>query len=247
LKLLLEAVQGGPKAFSTVLRYGYSLCLAISERFCDLALLLSKVLRKVGRCGIEEYSHGLRYAFRLTRAILGVLILCHGCGLVLGILERLRLPVAFLLVVLVKVVHSGGSFFLEVLCPPGRREWFVLGSLQGIRISAVPDTGSDLDIVSDDFIKRHGIQIDSTSQKFIQLPNGKVISTGTVSLLFSFKGEKSTFSRVFTIMLNCLHDVILSNLFLRTTETLTRFSSRLKSKFVPLLHAPRLRVLGAPK
>lgn len=89
--------------------------------------------------------------------------------------------------------------------------------------------------------------MDSSCQKTIQLPNGKTISTGTVSLPFLFEGEKSTFRRIFTVMPNCLHDVILSNSFLRTTETLTKFSCRLKSKFIPSHHAPRLRLLGTPK
>lgn len=48
-------------------------------------------------------------------------------------------------------------------------------------------------------------------------------------------------------MPNCVHDVILSNSFLRTTETLTKFSCRLKSKFTPVYHVPRLRLLGVPK
>jgi hypothetical protein len=122
-----------------------------------------------------------------------------------------------------------------------------MGSLMGISVSAIPDTGSELNIVSDHFIKLHGIKLDSEFQRSIQLPNRETISTGTVSLPFSFEGEKSTFSIVFTVMPNCVHDVILSNSFLRTTETLTRFSSRLKSKFVPSLHIPRLRLLGAPK
>jgi hypothetical protein len=144
-----------------------------------------------------------------------------------------------------KVVYSGAK---SLFWPdPGRREWFVLGSLSGIRVSAIPDTGSDLDIVSVNFVKRHGITIDSASQRSIQLPNGKTISTGAVSLPFVFEGETSTFSRVFTVMPNCLHDVILSNSFLQTTETLTKFSQRLRCKFVPSLNVPRLRLLGTPK
>jgi hypothetical protein len=130
---------------------------------------------------------------------------------------------------------------------PGRTEWFILGSLKGVPVSAIPDTGSDLDIVSVDFVKSHGITIDSTSRRCIQLPNGKTNSIGTVSLPFLFEGEKSTFSRAFTVIPNCSHDVILSHSFLRTTETLTKFSRRLKSKFIPSLHIPRVRLLGTPK
>lgn len=149
--------------------------------------------------------------------------------------------------VLFTVVYLRVHLFLNVLCPGySRREWYVPGSLKGIHVSAIPDTGSDLDIVSADFVQRHGITIDSKPQRYIQLPNGKTISIGTVSLPFLFEGEKSTFKRVFTVMPNCLHDVILSNSFLRTTETLTKFSRRLKNKFVPSLHTSRLRLLGAP-
>jgi hypothetical protein len=164
-----------------------------------------------------------------------------------AILEALNLLAPHLWKVLLAVVHPGANFVCNVLFPPGRREWVIMGSLKGISVSAIPDTGSDLNIVSDHFIKSHGIKLDSESQRPIQLPNRKIISTGTVSLPFSFEGEKSTFSIVFIVMPNCVHDVILSNSFLRTTETLTRFSSRLKSKFIPFRHMPRLRLLGAPK
>lgn len=165
----------------------------------------------------------------------------------MAILEVLDLLAPHLWKVLLAVVHPGANFLCNVLFPPGRREWVIMGSLKGISVSAIPDTGSDLNIVSDHFIKCHGIKLDSEYQRPIQLPYRKTISIGTVSLPFSFEGEKSTFSIVFTVMPNCVHDVILSNSFLRTTETLTRFPSRLKSNFVPSLHMPRLRLLGTPK
>jgi hypothetical protein len=164
-----------------------------------------------------------------------------------AILEILSLLVPCLSKVLLTVVYPRANFLYNVLFPPGREEWVIMGSLKGITVSAIPDTGSELNIVSDHFIKLHGIKLDSEFQRSIQLPNRETISTGTGSLPFSFEGEKSTFSIVFTVMPNCVHDVILSNSFLRTTETLTRFSSRLKRKFVPSLHMPRLRLLGAPK
>jgi len=129
----------------------------------------------------------------------------------------------------------------------GRVEWFVPGSLRGVRVSAIPDSGSDLDIVSSDFVHRHGIKLDSSCTQTIRLPNGMTRSIGTVSLPFSFDGEDSSVYRVFTVLPNCLHDVILSNTFLKTTQTLTKFSRRIRSKFVPLLHGPRLRLLGTPK
>jgi Aspartyl protease len=129
----------------------------------------------------------------------------------------------------------------------GRIEWFVPGSLGGFHVSAIPDTGSDLDIVSFDFVSRHGIKIDSSCAQNIRLPNGITRSIGSISLPFSFDGENSLVHRVFIVLPNCLHDVILSNAFLKTTETLTKFSRRLKTQVVPLLHGPRLRLLGTPK
>src|ERR1700712_3237524 len=124
--------------------------------------------------------------------------------------------------------------------PPGRTEWFISGSLSGVPVSAIPDTGSNLDIVSVDFVKPHAITVDTSCRRKIQLPKGRVISIGTVSLPFRFEDEMSTVTRVFTVMPNCLHDVILSDPFLRSSETFTKFTRRLKSKFVPSLHVPRL-------
>lgn len=137
----------------------------------------------------------------------------------------------------------------EILLWPdmGREEYIVPGSLSGFRVSAIPDTGSDLDIVSFDFVRRHGIKIHSSCAQNIRLPNGMTRSIGSISLPFSFDGEESPVHRVFTVLPNCLHDVILSNTFLKTTETLTRFTQRLKTQVVPLLHGPRLRLLGTPK
>ena len=225
LKVILKVVHSGERPLFIALRRGCGLAIAMLEGPSHLVL---KVFLKVVHSGERPLFIAVR----------------RGCNLALAILERLNLLV---LKVLLEVAHPGANFLYNVLFPPGRREWVIMGSLKGIRVSAIPDTGSDLNIVSDHFIKRHGIKLDSESQRPIQLPNRKTNSTGAVSLPFSFEGEKSSFSMVFTVMPNCVHDVILSNSFLRTTETLTRFSSRLKSKFVPSLHTPRLRLLGAPK
>ena len=224
-KVFLKVVRSVSNPLFNVLHCSSSVVLAILK---ELGHLVLKVFLKVVHSGERPLFIAVR----------------RGCNLALAILERLNLLV---LKVLLEVAHPGANFLYNVLFPPGRREWVIMGSLKGIRVSAIPDTGSDLNIVSDHFIKRHGIKLDSESQRPIQLPNRKTNSTGAVSLPFSFEGEKSSFSMVFTVMPNCVHDVILSNSFLRTTETLTRFSSRLKSKFVPSLHTPRLRLLGAPK
>ncbi len=142
-----------------------------------------------------------------------------------------------------KTNNNGGN--LEKL----RYEWEILGELNGVPVSAFPDYGSDLDILSANFVAEHGLLINKATRHSVKLPNGKIIRTiGTVSSPFAFKDEKTTHDRDFHVLPGSIHDIVLGRPFLKATQTLTKFMHRLKKKVVacPGLWK-RLRLMGSPR
>jgi hypothetical protein len=112
-----------------------------------------------------------------------------------------------------------------------RRQRYIPLSMRDQEIHAFPDNGSELDIVSRRFAKKHQLSVDRGDIRTVMLPNGRTISTkGTATLLFRFQGEKKSFRRIFHVLKNSIHDVVLGRSFLETTETLTTFIHRIKTK-----------------
>ncbi|EON68007.1 hypothetical protein W97_07154 [Coniosporium apollinis CBS 100218] len=130
-----------------------------------------------------------------------------------------------------------------------RYEWEILGELNGVPVSAFPDCGSDLDILSANFVAEHGLLINKATRHSIKLPNGKIIrSIGTVSSPFAFKDEKTTYDRDFHVLPRSIHDIVLGRSFLKATQTLTKFMHRLKKKVVACSGLwKRLRLTGSPR
>ena len=112
-------------------------------------------------------------------------------------------------------------------------------------LHAFPDNGSELDIISYRFAKKHGLGIDATDKRQLALPNGRQIRTvGTAALQFNFQGEKDTLRRTFHVLKNSVHDVVLGRSFLETTATLTTFVHRIKTK-IASLKLPHVFLLGS--
>jgi hypothetical protein len=131
----------------------------------------------------------------------------------------------------------------------GQTEWEIPGLIGGIPISAKPDTGSYMDVLSERFVKRHQIRVTDRGKCRIQLPNKKQIRLlGTVTLPFSFEGEETVYSRCFHVVRNAIHDVTLGGPFLTATKTLKDFQSRIKTKTRKLSSwVKRLCFLGKPR
>ena len=127
-------------------------------------------------------------------------------------------------------------------------EWEVAGRVGSIKVCALADSGSDLDVLSESFCSKHNLKIDKSKLRTIRLPKrGLVQSIGTVTLPFSFEGENGVYNRVFHVLKNCIHDVILGNRFLKATKTLTEFLVKRVKKVYKVLAGSRLRLLGSPK
>lgn len=105
------------------------------------------------------------------------------------------------------------------------------GRLQGINISAFPDTGASSNFISERYAQLHGFPIDHSSKSQVKVGNGAKISIiGTVQLPFHFVGESKIYDLVFNVLRRSLHDVILGSPFLHMTQTLTRFTGRIESQ-----------------
>lgn len=113
------------------------------------------------------------------------------------------------------------------------------GKLDDFDIDALPDTGAELNIMSLALAKQLGFWIDNTETNLCVLPNNKTVrSLGTVTEHFRFRRETESHAVKFDILPNPPHDLILGDLFLSRTETLTSNYHRLQRK--PMIE-PALR------
>lgn len=128
-----------------------------------------------------------------------------------------------------------------------RRQRYIPLSIRDQEIHAFPDNGSELDIVSRRFAKKHQLAVDRADIRTVILPNGRTLSTmGTATLQFHFKGEKESFRRTFHVLKNSIYDVVLGRSFLDATETLGTFMHRIKTKTASWFSKlPRVHLLGS--
>ena len=135
-----------------------------------------------------------------------------------------------------------------------KRHYEVPGSLNGVEVSAFPDTGVEGNVISQRFARQHNLSIQHSPRHEFQLPSGKVSrSLGTVCLPWQFAGESNLTDLPFSVLPKCIHDVILGGQFLKFTKTLTTFTNRIKTELLPspprlgvtFMGSERSRVLGS--
>ena len=119
--------------------------------------------------------------------------------------------------------------------------------MYNIPVSALADSGSDLDIILADFIQQNSLLLDFSERVSVHLPTKTIRSRGTITLPFVFNGKTSLFDRKFHVVSSRTYDMILNYGFLKVTETSTKFQSRLQAKFTPRPYRPRMRLIGSPK
>jgi hypothetical protein len=114
---------------------------------------------------------------------------------------------------------------------------------------AVPDTCSTINVISEEFFRKHNLEIYEPCQSTFKLPNGNHIdSLGTVKLNFSLGSDDSRHFQLFAIVRNCLHDVVIGNWFLQQIELFTKFSECLEwSERALSARRPRVCLLEGPK
>lgn len=122
---------------------------------------------------------------------------------------------------------------------------YIQASLGGQNISAFPDNGAAANFMSLKYAEQHGLSINQASRAPVEFGDGSVEEIlGTTSLPFTFAGEEKTYNITLNVLKRCIHDVVLGSLFLRATETWTRFTHRVKET-TRKVFAYRVRLLDS--
>ncbi|KAK4454922.1 hypothetical protein QBC34DRAFT_391050 [Podospora aff. communis PSN243] len=116
----------------------------------------------------------------------------------------------------------------------GLKNWEVPGTLDGVPVDALPDWGSSVDAISEEFARKHEMEVEEADKLLIRLPGGSTAeSYGRVMGRFQFQGETQVYERCFRVLRNSVHDMVLGRPFLDMTKTLTDFSRRIVSRIRP--------------
>lgn len=123
------------------------------------------------------------------------------------------------------------------------RDRRVPGRVNGIKIDALPDTGAEASFISESFLRKlhldgkEGYDKDAPiwSVEYhvpisppVQLASGKTVTPTTMALIpWRFEGESQVHNLACLVLPKCAHDLILGDSFLRMTETLTKFKTRI--------------------
>jgi hypothetical protein len=137
---------------------------------------------------------------------------------------------------------------LEQMKPRMKRSYVVHGKLDNKKIVAMPDTGSQLNIVSEAYIKSQNISIDTSDVRKVRIASGRYIRTlGSVVLPWKYQGETKTQMITCHVLRHCSHTLILGNPFLgkgfMKRVKVTREASS-KPVSVNLLGSESQRVVG---
>ncbi|KAJ2995023.1 hypothetical protein NUW58_g1388 [Xylaria curta] len=119
------------------------------------------------------------------------------------------------------------------------QEWHIAGTVNGVSVDILADSGSNINSMSKDEANRVGAVVDpDTAGQAIRLPSGETcLSLGVVAVEFAFEGEEKTYVLHCTIVGTLEQAMIVGYDFLETTETLTRFyDQRVKEVASPALY-----------
>lgn len=127
-----------------------------------------------------------------------------------------------------------------------RYDTMVAGRLGGRPVSAFADFGAATDLMSMEYVRRQGHQVNKTQPGRVRLAGARSVrSEGTVTLPWQFDGELSAFNRTFTVLSSCLHDVVLGSHFIQLTSLFSKYKDRVIRK-LRSVHLPRFCATDNP-
>ncbi|KAI0136335.1 hypothetical protein BJ170DRAFT_7196 [Xylariales sp. AK1849] len=116
----------------------------------------------------------------------------------------------------------------------GNAQYHVDGTAAGTQVSGTPDTGAGHNVISPSMAASLKLTPTEGTETEVVLPSGKrVTSRGTVEFPWKFNGEKEIHNLVCHVILNCLYNLILGSKFLRDTQTLKKYTHRIKRTLSP--------------
>ncbi|RYP79069.1 hypothetical protein DL771_000047 [Monosporascus sp. 5C6A] len=122
----------------------------------------------------------------------------------------------------------------------GISSYEVPGTVNGVPVNALPDWGSAVEAVSEDFARRHGLKIKATDIQSIRLLGGhSAESVGRIVGHFKFQGEKHVYRREFHVLRKSVYDLVLGKKFLDQTKTLTEYYHRIVERIRPCVQKGR--------
>ena len=135
--------------------------------------------------------------------------------------ERLRLPE----LATTRQTLGGGGRTLERVSKMKRG---LASFVNGARLSVAADTGAIANVISADYVKRRSLRINTASSSF-KLGNSSIVtSLGTVTIDYAFAEDPlNVFKLVCHVLPSCIYDLILGNVFLTATETMSKNRRRL--------------------
>jgi hypothetical protein len=112
-------------------------------------------------------------------------------------------------------------------------------------VEALPDTGADMCLISQNLASELSLRPILGTKKKISLANRRSVkSPGMVKVPWTFAGESDTNTLNCWILPHCVHDIILGRDFLNATQTLTTFKWRITSEVVHRPGSLRLQLVG---
>lgn len=124
----------------------------------------------------------------------------------------------------------------------------VSGTVNNVPVSALADTGSCIDVISESFARRHNLQIDRSQRQEIKLPKGMLKTVGKTLVIFRFTDDATEHPRWFHILKRSYYEVVLGREFLNMTETCTTYKNRIQQRLVPCIKSGNcLFLLGDPE
>ncbi|TGJ81554.1 hypothetical protein E0Z10_g7192 [Xylaria hypoxylon] len=131
----------------------------------------------------------------------------------------------------------------------------IIGSdADAVEIMTCPDSGSDENIISLEFVHRLGLKIHGSGHepRRFSLANGKITEAiGQVTAQCSFSAgspsDISIFDCFFHVFKSLAVPVIIGMEFLEQTETLSKHRDRLVEQLVPSMQALRVNSVGRPR
>jgi hypothetical protein len=121
--------------------------------------------------------------------------------------------------------------------------------LESHSASALGDYAAKRNFMKEEYATKLGFSINRNVVRKVTVGSGKeVITVGTASVPFRFKGEHDVHNLIFHLLPNCIHNIILGKPFLKLTKTFSNFanfSRRVKENIAKNISQAHVLYLGA--
>lgn len=116
------------------------------------------------------------------------------------------------------------------MCKP--RRLMAGGHINGKCIDAMADSGASFSVMTQELADALGLVCEKQSLNTVYLPSGRGISVfGQTTGRFTFTGEETSHALLCVVLEKCIHPLVLGCQFLQATETMTRYTQRIRNVF----------------